>query len=65
MPLFDKILLGKPSIIENIFSVLKRSYELEHTRHRSIENALVHIISTLIAYSMPNIKPAISNFAKL
>lgn len=63
MPLFEKILLRKRSIIETIFSVLKRSYELEHTRHRSLENALVHIISTLIAYSMRNIKPSISKFA--
>lgn len=60
MPLFEKILLRKRSIIETVFSVLKGSFELEHTRHRSIWNAFVHILSTLVAYCMKSNKPAIS-----
>lgn len=60
MPLFDKILLRKRSIIETVFSVLNGAFELEHTRHRSIWNAFVHILSTLVAYCMKSNKPAIS-----
>ena len=60
MPLFEKMLLRKRSIIETVFSVLKGSFELEHTRHRSIWNAFVHILSALIAYCMKPTKPAIS-----
>ncbi len=60
MPLFEKILLRKRSIIETVFSVLKGSFEIEHTRHRSIWNAFVHILSALIAYCMKPNKPAIS-----
>lgn len=60
MPLMEKILLRKRSIIETVFSVLKTSFELEHTRHRSIWNAFVHILSTLVAYSLKPNKPAIS-----
>lgn len=59
MPLFEKILLRKRSIIETVFSVLKGSFELEHTRHRSIWNAFVHILSTIVAYCMKSNKPAI------
>uniref|UniRef100_UPI00313D34EA IS982 family transposase n=1 Tax=Rickettsia endosymbiont of Urophora cardui TaxID=3066265 RepID=UPI00313D34EA len=60
MPLFEKILLRKRSIIETVFSVLKGAFEIEHTRHRSIWNAFVHILSALIAYCMKPNKPAIS-----
>lgn len=59
MPLAEKILLRKRSIIETVFSVLKNSFEIEHTRHRSIWNAFVHILSTLVAYSLKTNKPAI------
>ena len=60
IPIFEKILLRKRSIIETVFSVLKYSFELEHTRHRSIWNAFVHILSTLVAYCMKPTKPTIT-----
>ena len=60
MPLMEKILLRKRSIIETVFSVLKGSFELEHTRHRSIWNAFVHILSALVAYCMKPTKPSIT-----
>ncbi|WP_341763803.1 hypothetical protein [Candidatus Tisiphia endosymbiont of Beris chalybata] len=31
---------------------------LEHTRHRSPINAFVHILSTLVAYSLKKTKPS-------
>ena len=60
MPIFEKILLRKRSIIDTVFSVLKGSFEIEHTRHRSIWNALVHVLSALAAYCMKPSKPSIS-----
>lgn len=56
----EKILLKKRSIIETVFSCLKNKFELEHTRHRSPINFLVHIFSTLVSYSMQPKKPCIS-----
>ncbi len=56
----EKILLRKRSIIETVFGCLKNKLELEHTRHRSPINFLVHIFSTLISYSMQSKKPSIS-----
>uniref|UniRef100_T1H9N9 Tnp_DDE_dom domain-containing protein n=1 Tax=Rhodnius prolixus TaxID=13249 RepID=T1H9N9_RHOPR len=57
----EKILLRKRSIIETVFGYLKNRLEIEHTRHRSPVNFLVHIFSTLISYSMQSIKPSISS----
>jgi len=59
MPYNDKIMLRKRSIIETIFGVLKKNFELEHTRHRSTQNAFVHILSTLVAYCFKGKKPKI------
>jgi hypothetical protein len=56
----EKILLRKRSIIETVFGYLKNRLEIEHTRHRSLTNFLVHIFSTLISYSMKPKKPSIS-----
>jgi hypothetical protein len=47
----EKILLRKRFIIETVFGYLKNRLEIEHTRHRSPVNFLVHIFSTLISYT--------------
>ena len=47
MPLLNKMLLHKCFIMETLFEVLKSSRGLEHSRHRSPVNALVHVISCL------------------
>lgn len=59
MPLSEKLLLKKRSIIESVFNVLKNSFNLTHTRHRSPANALAHILATLVAYSFKVNKPKI------
>ena len=55
----EKLLLRKRSIIETVFDYLKNKLELEHSRHRSINNFIVHILSTLISYSLKPYKPSI------
>jgi hypothetical protein len=55
MNMGDKINLRKRSLIESVFNVLKNRMNLEHTRHRSPTNFLVHIISCIISYTL---KPA-------
>ena len=59
MPWMEKILLRKRTVIESIFHILKNSFEIEHTRHRSVVNAFVHFVSTLLAYCFKANKPAI------
>lgn len=57
----EKILLRKRSLIETVFDYLKNKFQLEHTRHRSPLNMLIHIISTLIVYQLKPTKPSITN----
>lgn len=59
MPYIDKILLRKRFIIESTFNVLKTSMTLEHSRHRSIINGFVNMLSTLAAYAFKKCKPKI------
>lgn len=59
LELWDKILLKKRSLIESIFNVMKSALHLEHSRHRSVVNAVVYILTTLIAYCWKPNKPKI------
>jgi hypothetical protein len=59
LPLKEKVLLRKRSIIETVNSVIKKDFQISHTRHRSPINAFIHIFSTLVAYCFRSKKPAI------
>ena len=52
MPLADKILLRKRFVIETVLDTLKSEMGLEHSRHRSMTNAMVHVLSCLVAYAL-------------
>ena len=56
----EKIMLRKRSLVETVFDFLKNKLQLEHTRHRSTSNFLLHIFSTLICYQMKKTKPSIT-----
>jgi len=60
MPLFDKILLRKRSLIETVNDQLKNISQIEHTRHRSKENFMVNLIAGLIAYTHQPKKPSLN-----
>jgi len=55
----NKLMLRKRNLIESVFDYLKNKMNLQHTRHRS-PNALVHILSKLVAYSLKKNKPALN-----
>ena len=59
MPIADKILLRKRSIIETINDQLKNISQIDHTRHRSIWGFMVNLVCGLIAYSYREKKPAL------
>jgi hypothetical protein len=50
LPLADKLLLRKRALIETIHDQLKNICQIEHTRHRSPVNFLVHLLAGLTAY---------------
>jgi hypothetical protein len=59
MPLYDKLLARKRSIIETINDQLKNISQIAHTRHRSPTNFVVNLFAGLIAYTHQPKKPAL------
>lgn len=60
MPLVDKILLRKRSLIETVNDQLKNIAQIEHTRHRSPTNFMVNLIAGLISYTHQPKKPSLN-----
>ena len=60
MPLADQIMLRKRFLVETALDTLKSEMGLEHSRHRSVINAMVHVLSCLVAYAFRPGKPSIS-----
>ena len=63
---FDIIMSKKRVLIESVFNILKNKLQLCHTRHRSIKNFCVHLLSVLIGYQLSSNKPSINlNYCSL
>lgn len=65
MPLGDRLMLRKRSIVETIIDQLKNISQIEHSRHRSPVNCFVNILCGLIAYCHQPKKPGLAIAAKL
>jgi hypothetical protein len=61
MPLYDKILLRKRSLIETINDQLKNIFQIEHTRHRNPNNFIMNLLAGLVAYAIQPKKPGITS----
>jgi hypothetical protein len=59
LPLLDKILLRKRTLIETVNDQLKHICQLEHSRHRSLPNCVVNVLAALIAYTYQEKKPSL------
>jgi hypothetical protein len=59
MVLGDKLLLRKRVIIETIIDQLKNISQIEHSRHRSPVNFMVHLVAGLLAYCFQPKKPSL------
>jgi Transposase DDE domain len=59
LPLLDKLLPRKRSLIETVHDQLKNISQIEHSRHRSVANFLVNLIAGLIAYTYQAKKPSL------
>jgi len=56
----DKLLSRKRAIIETIHDQLKNISQIEHSRHRSVNNFFVNLIAGLIAYCHQEKKPSLN-----
>ena len=59
VPMNDKILLRKRSVIETVNDQLKNISYLVHSRHRSLHNFMLNLITALIAYTHQPKKPSL------
>ena len=56
----EKQLLNQRGIIETVINHFKHYFQVWHTRHRSIVNAMTHLLAAVAAYSIEPLKiPAI------
>ncbi len=60
LPMIDKIMLRKRSLIETVNDQLKNISQVSHSRHRSVVNFMVNIIAGLIAYTHQEKKPSLN-----
>jgi Transposase DDE domain len=60
LPLWDKRMLRKRSLIETVIDQLKNISQIEHSRHRSPTNFLVNLFAGLIAYTHQPKKPSLN-----
>ena len=56
----DKLLMKKRALVESVIEQLKNVCHIEHTRHRSPTNFVVHLLAGLIAYSHLSHKPSVA-----
>ena len=59
VPMSDKISLRKRSVIETVNDQLKNISYLVHSRHRSLHNFMLNLITALIAYTHQPKKPSL------
>ncbi|MDE5771385.1 MAG: IS982 family transposase, partial [Ruminococcus sp.] len=59
MDLYDRLMLRKRAVIESVNDFLKNICDTEHSRHRSVTNFLVNLVSALAAYSFLPKKPSV------
>lgn len=55
----DKFYLNKRGVIESVIDILKSICDIDHTRHRSPLNAIIHILGGVAAYHFLDHKPSI------
>lgn len=53
---YEKQLLDQRGIVETVIGHLKHHYHVWHTRHRSILNAMTHLVAALAAYTIEPLK---------
>jgi Transposase DDE domain len=53
---YEQQLLNQRGIIETVIGHLKHHYQIWHTRHRSVLNAMTHLVSALAAYAIEPLK---------
>lgn len=59
MEIEQKLFLNKRGVIESVFDLLMTICDIDHTRHRSPQNAITNLFAGLVAFSYFERKPSI------
>lgn len=59
MDFYDRVMLRKRVVIESVNDFLKNICNIEHSKHRSVTNFLVNLVSALADYSFLPKKPSV------
>ena len=54
-------LLSRRGLIETVNDQLKNLHQIEHSRHRSVNNFMVNIMAAVVAYCLNPTKPTFKN----
>ncbi|MDE5772337.1 MAG: IS982 family transposase [Ruminococcus sp.] len=65
MDFYDRLMLRKRAVIESVNDFLKNICDIEHSRHRSVTNFLVNLVSALAAYSFLPKKPFVCSASNI
>lgn len=57
----EKELLSRRGLIETVNDQLKNLHQIEHSRHRSVNNFMVNIMAAVVAYCLNPNKPTFKN----
>ena len=60
----EKQLLSRRGLIETVNDQLKNLHQIEHSRHRSVNNFMVNIMAAVVAYCLTPNKPTFRNMLK-
>ena len=60
IPLYDRIMLRKRSVIESVNDMLKNVAQVVHSRHRSMNNFIMNLLAALGAYCFFSTKPHVN-----
>ena len=63
--LYDRLMLRKCTVIESVNDFLKNICDKGHSRHRSVTNFLVNLVSALAAYSFLPKKPSVCSASNM
>jgi hypothetical protein len=59
MRLWDKLLLRQRTLLETMNDQVKNIRQIEHTRHHSVTECMVHLVAGFVAYSYRPTKPSL------
>ena len=60
----EKQLLCRRGLIETVNDQLKNLHQIDHSRHRSVNNFMVNIMAAIVAYCLNPNKPTFQNLLK-